>query len=104
MDLPKYVVPFFEVDTLQEWGRESSSVKSSIVQYVPDSFQFEQPSFTFALQKLTVFKVLDYGSHPVIYGVRAINGLWLICQMDTWLVEEFYTITFRGSASLVEAS
>ena len=49
VDLPKYVVPFFKVDTLQEWGCESSPVELSIVPYVPENFQFEEPSFAFVL-------------------------------------------------------
>ena len=90
IDLPKYVVPCFKVDTLQEWGREPSSVELSIVQYVPGSFQSKQPCFIFILWELTVFQILDYGGHLVVSRGHAINGLRLICRMYAWLVEEFY--------------
>ena len=38
VNLLKYVVPFYKVDTLQERGREYSSVKLSVVQYVSSYF------------------------------------------------------------------
>ena len=31
VDFPMYVVPFFEVDTLQEWGGKAFSVELSII-------------------------------------------------------------------------
>ena len=31
VDLPKYVVPCFEVDTLQEWGEKTSPVEFPII-------------------------------------------------------------------------
>ena len=65
-------------------------MKPPIIQYVPCIFQFEQLSFIFVLRELNVFEVLDYGSHLAICCDCAIDGLGLICQMDTWLVEELY--------------
>ena len=90
VDLAKYVVPFFEVDTLQEQGWKSSSVELSIIQYVPGNFQPEQPCFIFILLELTVFEILDYRGHPIVNHGHAIEGLELICRLYTWLVEEFY--------------
>ena len=60
----RYVVPFCEIDTLQERGQESSSVELPIVQYVPDSFQPKQPCLFHILWELTVFEILDYRGHP----------------------------------------
>ena len=90
MDLLKYIVPFFKVDTLQEWGWKSSSVELSIIQYVSYDFQSKQPSFTLLLLELTVFEVLDYRSQLAICSSHAIHGLGLIYQMDTRFIEELY--------------
>ena len=89
VDLLKYVVPFFEVDTLQEWGGKASSIELSIMHYVLCGLESEQPGLTFFLWDCIVFEVLDYWSHLVVDSSHTADGLGWIFQMDTWLTKEF---------------
>ena len=73
----------------------------SIVQCVSGSFQSEQPSFTLVLWELTVFEVLDYGSHPTACRGHTVNGLGLIHCMYAQLVEEFYRDDLQELGSFV---
>ena len=41
VDLPKYILPFFEVDTLKEWGGKALSVELSIIQYISCDLESE---------------------------------------------------------------
>ena len=89
MDLSKYVVPFFEVYTLQEWCEKASSVELSIIQYVSCGLEYEQSGLTFILQEYTIFEVLDYWSHPGVNSSHTVDGLGWICRIDTRLTKEF---------------
>ena len=75
MDLLKYVVPFFEIDTFQEWGGKASSVEFSIIQYASCGLESEQSSLTFILQEYIIFEVLDYQSHPLVDNSHTVDGL-----------------------------
>ena len=81
--LLKYVVLFFEVDTLQEWGGKSYFIAFSIIQYVSCGLESEQSGLTFVLQEYIVFEVLDYWSNSVVDSSHMVDGLGWICRMDT---------------------
>ena len=89
VDLPKYVVPFFEVDTFQEWGGKAYFVEFSIIKYVSCGLESEQSGLTCILREYTTFEILDYWSHLVVNSSHTIDGLEWICLMDTWLIREF---------------
>ena len=89
VDFLKYVVPFFKVDTFQEWGGETSSIEFSIIYYIPCSLESEHFGLTLILWEQVVSKVLDYWGHPIVGRSYTVDSLGLIYRMYTWFTKKF---------------
>ena len=75
VDLLKYVVPFLEVNTLQEWVGLSSPVEFFIIYYIPCGLEFKQSGLILILHEHAIFKILDYRCHPAVGHSCIVDGL-----------------------------
>ena len=104
MNLPKYVVSFCEVDTLQERGRESSSVKFPSYNMYLAAFNLSNLAFFLSSGSLLSLRYRMMGAIQVSVVVTQLTVNCGSVDRILGSLRNSIGITYRCSASLVDAS